>query len=166
MYLLDANTIMEAHGTFYPIERIPQFWEWLQLEGEHGRVKMPLEIYDEFEGKYGPHVEWINSQEVRAALLLEEEPDPSLVQQAIEQGYQGLDAAFDDIQHTKYGKDPFLVAYALVEPTERVVVTREVSKRTKRLGNTKLPDACDDCGIECINDFELYSRLDFNLVGR
>lgn len=165
MYLLDANTIMEAHDTFYPVDRIPQFWDWLQSQGEAGLVKMPYEIYDEFNGKYGLHVDWINSHEVKAALLLEEEADPALVQIAINNGYQGQDPAFDDIQHTKYGKDPFLVAYALVNPDERIVVTREVSRRTKRLGSTKLPDACDDCGIMWINDFALYTQLNFNLSG-
>lgn len=166
MFLLDANTIMEAHGTFYPVDRIPQFWEWLQAQGEAGLVKMPYEIHSEFEGRHGLHVEWINSPEVKAALLLEEDADPALVQRVINVGYQGMDPAFDDIQHTKYGKDPFLVAYALVNPAERIVVTREVSKRTRRLGNTKLPDACDDCGIDWINDFALYSRLNFDLSGR
>jgi len=165
MYLLDANTIMEAHDTFYPVDRIPQFWEWLQKQGEAGLVKMPYEIHDEFDGKHGLHVEWITSPEVKAALLLDENADPGLVQSAIDNGYQGQDPAFDDIQHTKYGKDPFLVAYALVNPADRIVVTREVSKRTQRLGNTKLPDACDDCGIAWINDFGLYTQLNFNLNG-
>lgn len=163
MYLLDANTIMEAHGTFNPVDRIPQFWDWLLAQAEAGLVKMPYEIYGEFDGKYGLHVEWINSPEVKAALLLDETADPSLVRQVIDDGYQGQDPNFDDVQHTKYGKDPFLVAYALVDPSERVVVTREVSKRSKRLGNTKMPDACDDCYVEWINDFQLYSLLDFNL---
>lgn len=128
-------------------------------------VKMPYEIYGEFDGKYGLHVEWINSPEVKAALLLDETADPSLVQQVIDDGYQGQDPNFDDVQHTKYGKDPFLVAYALVDPRDRVVVTREVSTRRKRLGNSKMPDACDDCGVKWINDFQLYSILNFNLSG-
>lgn len=127
---------------------------------------MPYEIHREFEGRDGLHVEWINSPEVKAALLLEEDVDPDLVRRVIDQGYHGQAAAFDDIQHAHCGKDPFLAAYALVDTTQRIVVTREVSMRTQRLDRTRLPDACDDCGIAWINDFELYRRLNFNLTGR
>lgn len=162
MYLIDANVLMDAHATFYPVDRIPQFWDWLVEQGTAGLIKIPYEIHQEFDGGKGLHVDWINSPDVKEALLLVEEADPALVVRAINDGYQGLSPLFNDIQHTKYGKDPFLIAYALAAP-ERTVVTREVSKRTQRLGNTKLPDACDDCGIEWITDFELYRRLNFNL---
>jgi hypothetical protein len=162
MYLIDANTLMEAHDTFYPIDRIPQFWDWLVQQGTLGMIKMPYEIHKEFDGKEGLHVEWINDPDVKAAILLEEDADPALIMRVINDGYQGRSPLFDDVQHTKYGKDPFLIAYALAAP-DRVVVTREISRRTQRLGNTKLPDACDDCGIRWINDFELYRRLNFNL---
>lgn len=162
MYLIDANVLMEAHATFYPVDRIPQFWDWLVEQGNAGKIKIPYEIHQEFDGGNGLHVEWINSSDVKAALLLDEDADPGLVVRAINDGYQGQDSRFDDIQHTKYGKDPFLIAYALAA-TERTVVTRELTKRSQRLGNTKLPDACDDCGVNWITDFELYRRLNFNL---
>ena len=162
MYLIDANVLMEAHATFYPIDRIPQFWDWLVEQGVAGLIKIPYEIHQEFDGKRGLHVEWINDQVVKAALLLNENADPALVVRAINSGYQGQDPRFNDVEHAKYGADPFLIAYALAAP-ERTVVTREVSKRKQRLGNSKLPDACDDCGVEWITDFELYRRLNFNL---
>jgi hypothetical protein len=161
--LLDANTLMEAHDTFYPVDRIKPFWDWVQAQGEAGLLKMPHEIHSEFTGK-GLHVEWINQQDVKDALLLNESPDPKLVQKVINDGYQGTNPAFDDVEHTKYGKDPFIAAYALADPLNRTVVTREKSARKKkRLGSTKLPDACDDCGIRWIDDFQLYRQLNFTL---
>lgn len=33
LYLLDANVLIRAHSDYYPIDRIPQFWEWLIREG-------------------------------------------------------------------------------------------------------------------------------------
>jgi hypothetical protein len=163
MYLLDANTLMEAHDTFYPVDRIKPFWDWVQAQGEAGLIKMPHEIHGEFTGT-GLHVQWINQADIKDALLLDETADPALVQKIINDGYQGTNAAFDDGEHTKYGQDPFLAAYALVDPQNRTVVTREKSKRSKRLGSTKLPDACDDCGIRWIDDFQLYKELNFTLT--
>jgi hypothetical protein len=163
MFLLDANTLIEAHNTFYPVDRIKPFWDWLQAQGEAGRVKMPHEIHGEFKGT-GLHVDWINQPHVKDALLLNESADPGLVQSVINDGYQGRDPNFNDVEHTKYGQDPFLAAYALVDPDNRTVVTRETTKITKRLGSTKLPDACDDCGIGWITDFQLYRNLNFTLT--
>lgn len=162
MYLIDANVLMEAHATFYPVDRIPQFWDWLVEQGNAGKIKIPYEIHQEFDGGNGLHVDWINEPNVKAALLLDENASPALIVRAINDGYQGRSPLFDDVQHTKYGRDPFLIAYALVAP-ERIVVTREVSRRTLKLGSTRLPDACDDCGVQWITDFELYRRLNFTL---
>ena len=47
LYLLDANVLIRAHGDYYPIDRVPPFWNWLIAEGEAGHVKIPFEIYDE-----------------------------------------------------------------------------------------------------------------------
>lgn len=163
IYLLDANTLMEAHDTFYPVDRIKPFWDWVHAQAQAGLIKMPLEVHSEFTGD-GLHVQWINDPDVKAALVLDEDPDPALIQRVIDIGYQGTDTAFDDIQHSKYGQDPFLAAYALVDPAGRTVVTREKSKRVKRLGSTKLPDACDDLGVNWINDFKLYRTLNFTVA--
>ena len=163
MYLLDANTLMEAHDTFYPVDRIKPFWDWVYDQADAGLIKMPVEVHSEFTGN-GLHVQWINEPEVKAALILDEVADPALVQRVINDGYQGTNPAFDDIQHTKYGQDPFLAAYALVDPENRTVVTREKSKRSKRLGSTKLPDACDDLGVAWIDDFQLYRNLNFTIT--
>lgn len=163
MYLLDANTLMEAHDTFYPVDRVKPFWDWIRFKAEAGLIKMPLEVFSEFTGD-GLHVQWINDPDVKAALVLNEAANPALIQRVINIGYQGTDPAFDDIQHTMYGQDPFLAAYALVDPEGRTVVTREKSKRSRRLGATKLPDACDDLGVNWINDFQLYRVLNFSVI--
>jgi hypothetical protein len=93
---------------------------------------------------------------------LDEDPNPELVQRVLANGYQSNHADFTDGELNKIGRDAFLVAYALADPS-RIIVTKEITKRTQRLGNTKLPDACHDCGIQCCEDFRMYQELDFNL---
>jgi len=41
MYLLDANVLIRADADFYPLDRLPQFWDWLIEKGASGSVKMP-----------------------------------------------------------------------------------------------------------------------------
>ena len=36
LYLLDANVLIDANRDYYPIERVPEFWEWLAEMGRLG----------------------------------------------------------------------------------------------------------------------------------
>lgn len=31
LYLLDANELITAHNLYYPIDVVPEFWEWLKF---------------------------------------------------------------------------------------------------------------------------------------
>ena len=52
LYLLDASVLITANAQYYPVDRIPEYWEWLQHMGEEGYVKLPIEIFKEI--KDGP----------------------------------------------------------------------------------------------------------------
>ncbi|HEX3665531.1 MAG TPA: DUF4411 family protein [Rhizomicrobium sp.] len=41
MYLIDANVLITAHNTYYSIEQVPKFWDWLRAMGEAAEIKMP-----------------------------------------------------------------------------------------------------------------------------
>ena len=162
MFLVDANVLITAKNTYYPLEHIPQFWDWLINKGSEGEIKMPREIYYEVANYSDDLADWIKSEDTKESLLLEEDADPALVQQALRFGYQSDDARFTDSELIKVGRDAFLVGYGLVG-SSRTIVTKEVTKRTRRLGATRLPDACDDCAVDWCDDFTMYRALDFNL---
>ena len=47
LHLLDANVLITANRDYYPLERVPEFWEWLLHHGTNGQVKMPIEMVEE-----------------------------------------------------------------------------------------------------------------------
>lgn len=120
---------------------------------------MPAELHEEVQAGTDKLATWIAKPHVKDVLLLDEEVDQRVFQHVLDRGY-GQDLTEDEIEET--GRDPFLVAYALMEEA-RTVVTKEVSRPSKVRGNTKLPDACSRLNVPCITDFELYRRLDFRL---
>jgi hypothetical protein len=160
LYLIDANVPIRAHGDYYPIDRIGPFWEWLLAKAEAGRVKMPREIYDEVAKSPDLLGQWLRRSEVRKAIILAETTEMAKVQMVISQGYA---SDLNDVELLMLTRDPFLVAAALGHP-DRVVVTREVSSPGKRRAKRKVPDVCATMNIECINDYELWRRLDFRIV--
>ena len=147
---------------YYPIGRVPQFWDWLVAMGERGLAKIPQEIFDEVVNPLPPPdrrdavVGWL--KEHQGSLLLQEAARKDLVSRVTEQGYAD-DLTEEEIE--KVGRDPFLIAYALADIQERCVVTNERSRSTQRRANRHVPDVCRHFDVRCLNIFELIRELDF-----
>ena len=163
LYLLDANVLIDANRDYYPIERVPEFWEWIEFQGESGTVKVPLEVYEELKEGRDALATWLKRDAVKEALLLHEEVEVDLVSQTVENRY-APDLTDDEI--LKIGRDPFLVAYALKDGGGRCVVTTEVSKPSRQRANRHLPDVCRDASIPFCNTFELTRQLNFSTAWR
>lgn len=158
LYLLDADTLIRGDRDFYPLQRFPVFWRWLQHQGTVGQVKIPLEQFEEITVGNGELVDWLCTPEVKDALLLGEEADPDIVNTVLETGYGG-NLNEDEIELV--GRDPFLISYALLDPLNRKIVTFEVAAPGQRRGKRKIPDASGNLNIECCNLYGLIRELDF-----
>ena len=158
LHLIDANVLIRAHEDYYPLDRVPQFWTWLEQNALAGQIKMPFEIHDEIAISQGPLKDWICGHDIRQALILEEEVDDDLVNYVLTDGY-GENLTDSDLE--KISRDPFLIAYALAAE-DRVVVTKETPRPSAQRANRKIPDVCDAFGIRWMTDFELYRVLAFS----
>ena len=164
LYLLDANTLIDAKRDYYPMQRVPEFWDWLVHHGENGNIKIPIEIYEEFfdkkdsKGNKDALAEWAELEKTKNALILDEEADMDAVSR-VTYGEYLPNPTDEDIQ--KIGRDPFLISYALRDKDSRYVVTTEISKPSRKGANRHVPDVCDYFGIRHINTFSLANELNF-----
>ena len=159
LHLLDANVLITASRDYYPLDRVPEFWEWLIHHANNGKVKMPLEMVEEIREGSGDLASWLSLSDHLDALCLDEEADVSLVRQVLNEGYAG-DLADHEVE--KIGRDPFLVAYALRSSGDRCVVTTEVSKPSRQRANRHLPDVCRQFQITCMDSFGFVRSLNFS----
>ncbi len=163
LYLLDTNVLIDANRDYYPIDRVPQFWDWLVEMGQQGRVKVPQEIYEEIvlprPTAEDALVSWLTNH--REALLLDEEVLVELVARVIEEGYAD-DLTDDEVE--KVGRDPFLIAYALADVGHRRVVTNERSRPSRTRANRHIPDVCRHFNVHSRHTLDLIRELDFRIV--
>jgi hypothetical protein len=157
LYLLDANVLIRAHEDYYPVDRIPQFWVWLQSMADADVIKIPRVIFDEVKPAAGPLTDWLKRPDVKQSMILKERPKG--VDQVMAQGYA---PDLNEVEILKVGKDPFLIAAALAG-ADRVVVTKETSKPSATRANRRVPDVCNALGVTSITDFRLYSILKFSI---
>lgn len=155
IYLLDANVLITAKNQYYEFGRVDQYWEWLAFQGEQGHVKIPIEIYEEITVGKDDLAAWAKAN--KEALLLEEEVDVGLVQHVTSAGYA---PDLTDIELEAVGRDPFLIAYALVDVENRTVVTGEV-RSNKQRQNRPIPSVCDTLGVKSCDQFAFGRSLDF-----
>lgn len=85
LYLLDANVLIDANRDYYPIERVPEFWDWLKAMGALGSVKISEEIVVPSPNHRDPLVEWLVTN--RNTMVLDEELNEDLLIHTIETGY-------------------------------------------------------------------------------
>ena len=157
LYLLDANVLIDANRDYYPIGRVPEFWDWVVDRAAKQQTKIPLEMYEEIlKGSEDDLTRWVKDN--RGTLVLEENVDVGLVARVTASGYA---PDLDDEEIQRLGRDPFLIAYALRDSMQRIVVTTEVSKPTKKRANRRIPDVCWDLGVRCYDPFEFIKALDF-----
>ena len=162
LYLLDANVLIDANRDYYPLDRVPQFWQWLADLGAQGKIKVPWEVFDKVvRARDDDLSNWLGSN--KSELVFDESVQIELLRHAIAQGYSD---DLDDIEVSKLNEDPFLVAYALMDPEHRVVVSNEASSPRRQRANRKLPDVCNgfDPRLTCIDIFRLIRELDFKAV--
>jgi hypothetical protein len=147
LHLFDANVLITASNTYYPLDGIPEFWEWVHYQAANGTIKLPVEMLDEVlagSKNDDPLLDWIKAH--KDVLRLEEAADPGLVQRVVADGY-APDLTDDEL--IEIGQDPFLIGYALVNTGERCVVTVEVSAPGKQRQNRRIPDVCTALGVRC-----------------
>lgn len=163
LYLLDADTLITSSNKIYKMSRFMPFWMWLLEMATKGSLKIPHEQFDEIAAgnkKDDPLVNWLTQKEVSSAMVLDEEVDSKLLANTIITGYA---PDLSEVELVEIGKDPFLIAYASLNPPNRCVVSFENSKPGKKRANSKIPDVCKIAGVRCITIFEMLEELDFKL---
>lgn len=161
LYLLDANVLITASNTYYPIDQVPEFWSWIQHQGTLGNVKIPVEIMEEIlagRKKGDLLLDWMKEKENDDALRLDEAVDGDPVRKIVYDGY-APDLTDDELEEV--GRDPFLIAYCMAAP-ERCVVTTEVSKKNKKRQNRHIPDVWDSLSVRWCNLFQVNRALGFH----
>lgn len=155
LYLLDANCFIGASQMYYPLDRVPEYWEWVLVEAQAGHIKLPQETYEEVANGHDEISDWAKAN--KDQLLLDEVVDGGKVTVVIETGY-APDLSEAEIE--KLGKDPILISYGY-RNGERTIVSKEVSSPAKTRANRKVPDVCAGLAMACIDDFQLIKLLDF-----
>ncbi|MCH8136442.1 MAG: DUF4411 family protein [Proteobacteria bacterium] len=81
------NLKIDANRDYYPMDRVPEFWEWLEHHGTQGTIKIAIEVYEEIKVGTDDLATWTKQDRVQESLLFDEEVDPEHVADVVNRGY-------------------------------------------------------------------------------
>lgn len=161
MYLLDANTLIEAKNRYYSMAVCPAYWEWIIQKHEALEVASISLVAEELRRGNDELAQWVATN---SALFIDVSDAPTQNAFAAVAGMlvgaapKMKAGALEDFLA---GADPWLIAKAVA--TNAVVVTHEVfNPDIKR--KFSIPNVCAEFGVRWINTFELLQALDAKFV--
>ncbi len=101
LYLADTSLLITANDSYYPIDRIPQYWDWLAEQARAGLLKIPQEIMNEITPSHDGFRRWLKNN--KANLLLDKSVGYHSALPMILKHY-GDDLT--EVEVMKVGKDP------------------------------------------------------------
>lgn len=151
-YVLDANVFIQAKNLHYGLDFCPAFWEWLEVNGEAGRVLTIEKVADEIAAgddelsawMQGVHPLLVRSTDARIASYF-----GRVSEWATSQQYEP--AAINTFLQVA---DFYLIAHALADG--HVVVTHEVPADSRK--RIKIPNACIGLGLRFMTPYEMLRK--------
>jgi len=161
IYVLDSNFFIQAHRANYPLDVVLSFWEKTKQLADEGKIISIDKVKNELFDKNDALEEWCksslpddffkSSNDVLASTY------PEIIGWANSRRDHYLEKAvteFSDVDEA----DAFLIAYALADSENRILVTQETSEPTRK-NKIKIPDVCNEFGVKSIDTIEMLRTL-------
>lgn len=160
VYVVDSNFFIQAHRASYPLDIATSFWNKVLQLAEDGKIVSIDKVKHEIFKNEDDLKKWceINLPENFFKDTSTVLPQYSQVARwAASQGEHYLPNALAEFLDADEA-DAWLVAYALVNPAENIIVTHEISEPNRK-NKVKIPDACISNGVRYCNTIEMFRQL-------
>jgi len=160
VYIVDSNFFIQAHRSNYPLDIAFSFWNKVKQLADAGTVisidKVRNEIYDKNDALETwcrdnlPTDFFKDSSHVMAAYGV-------VINWAVSRSGHYLPKALNEFLDAEEA-DAFIVAYALADPFNRVVVTQEISEPNRK-NKIKIPEACSALNVQFVNTIGMFRQI-------
>lgn len=152
-YCLDANVLIQAWQKYYNPKFCPSYWEILSELGEKDKVFLPELVYEEIVRTEDDLSKWLKDSKIPVNRISQP------VTACLKRIYSANPIHKNLVDNTKARSlaDPWVIAHALHE--NAIVVTKEEKVTALNSNRIKIPNVCDNMGIQWINDFQLVDEL-------
>jgi len=152
-YCLDSNVLIQAWQKYYSPVYCPTYWDVLNELGDEDKIFIPSMVYDEIVITDDDLSDWLKKSNIKV------KPITSDVTQTLKSIY-AADPSHKHLVDNKKGRslaDPWVIAHAIKESA--IVVTKEEKVTALNSKKMKIPNVCENMGIDWITDYQMVEQL-------
>lgn len=153
IYCLDSNVLIQAWQKYYSPKYCPSYWDVLNDLGREDKIFIPSMVYDEIVKTDDDLSDWLKASNIKV------KPITSDVTKILTSIY-AADPNHKHLVDNKKGRslaDPWVIAHAIKE--DAIVVTKEEMVTAINSTKIKIPNVCDNMGVQWINDYAMVEKL-------
>ncbi len=160
IFVVDSNFFIQAHRATYPLDIATGFWNKVKQLSNDGRIisidKVKKEIFnknDELKNWCITHLPSDFFKESTGAINEYSQVSAWVMSKRTHYLQNAVNEFLDSEE-----ADAFLIAYALSDNNNRIVVTQEVSQ-PERKNKIKIPEPCNYFNVQYVNTIEMFRLL-------
>jgi hypothetical protein len=160
IFIVDSNFFIQAHRATYPLDIAIGFWNKVNQLAHEGKIvsidKVKKELYnknDQLENWCSTHLP-NNFFKESSDVILEYARVSAWAMSASSHYLPNALNEFLDSEEA----DAFLIAYALADEQNRIIVTQEVSQPNRK-NKIKIPEPCNYFNVQYVNTIEMFRLL-------
>jgi len=166
IYVVDSNFFIQAHRAHYPLDVAVSFWAKVRQLAYEGKIISIDKVKDELYDKNDALEVWCKANLTDNFFKDTDEvlgTYTHVIGWAVSKSAQYKPAALNEFLAANEA-DAFIIAYALYDNTDRIIVTHEVAAPNS-MKKIKIPDACDALRVvyvklwKCLDNWESLSNL-------
>ncbi len=160
IFVVDSNFFIQAHRAHYPLDVAVSFWAKVRQLAHDGKIISIDKVKDELYDNNDSLKEWCKANLPDNFFKDTDEVMGSYAQVigwAVSKSVQYKAAALNEFLDANEA-DAFIVAYALHDKANRIIVTHEVAA-PNAMKKIKIPDACVALNVSYVNTMEMFRQL-------
>jgi predicted nucleic acid-binding protein len=153
IYCIDANVLIQAWQKYYSPKYCPDYWSVLNELGIQGKIFLSQMVFDEITRTDDGLSKWLKKSKIPVRKV--DEPVTKCLQGIFSKNpiHKYL---VDNIKGRSLA-DPWVIAHAINEGA--TVVTKEEKVTAINSTKIKIPNVCDNMGVNWINDFQFIEEM-------
>jgi len=162
IYLLDANTLIEAKNRYYSMTICPGYWSWILQSHGQGVVASIETVGDELKQGNDELAAWAKQHDGLFWDVSDTDTQNAFALVAAHVASQAPQMKPGAVNEFLAGADPWLIAKAMTTP-ECVLVTHEqFNPQMKR--KFSIPNVCQTFGVQWLDTFDVLSATQAQFV--
>lgn len=160
VYIVDSNFFIQAHRDTYPLDIAFSFWNKVKQLAFDGKIISIDKVKDEIYYKNDALEFWCKNNLPDdffkdTSEVINEYKQVTLW--AFSRGSHYSQNAINEFLDADEA-DAFIVAYALADPANIIVVTQEKSEPYRK-NKIKIPEACNAMNVQFVNTIDMFRQL-------